>query len=513
MHEDHAQIATFSAADLEQLATRGIPEHEALRQLALLRNPPPPVRLDRPCTVGDGIVRLAAAAQARCITDGEAAAAAGRVIKFVPASGAATRMFKDLLGALQEEPRPSHTPAVRQFFERLDDFPFAGELRRLSGIRGVPATEEEERQILRTLLHRMRFAELPKALIPFHRVGGARTALEEQLLEGTRYTRRLDGTCRMHFTVSPDVRREFESALADLVPAIERRRQGAVLAVSLSEQHPSTDTLAIDAAGEPFRTGDGSLLLRPSGHGALLRNLQPLGGDLVVIKNIDNVVPDEAGDEVLRWKRILIGYLRDLQAEVFRHLEACNVTGCPDARLDEAVAFGIGQFGRHPGVRLRDADAKRRFVLAALDRPVRVCGVVPNEGEPGGAPFWIAEADGHCSLQIVEASQVDMGDPEQAHIFGRATHFNPVDLVCGLRSWRGEAFDLSRFVDPSTAFVGRKSFEGRELTALERPGLWNGSMAGWNTVCVEVPATTFAPVKTVLDLLRPQHQYRPGAAR
>ena len=448
----------FTNTDHKQLETRGIARAEAERQLQLLREAPPAMALDRPCTVGDGIVRLDEDMHRELLAVAGHAAVAGRITKFVPASGAATRMFKDLIAAVAAPGRPSNVPATRLFFERLDDFPFAQELRQRFGVDRTLETEHDERRLLTTLLYDMRYAELPKALIAFHRVGGVvRTAFEDQLLEGTQYTRASNGVARAHFTVPPEFRHEFDALLEQVRPGIEQAT-ATRLDVSFSEQHPSTDTIAATPEGEPFRTADEALLFRPAGHGALLRNLQELAADLVVIKNIDNVQPFEASAEVVHWKRLLIGYL---------------VT------------------------RLEDH---------ADDRPIRVCGVVKNEGEPGGAPFWVRQADGHNTAQIVESSQVDLDNPQQRRIFESSTHFNPVDLVCAVRRRDGTPFDLAGFVDPSAVFLSRKSHEGRALIALERPGLWNGAMAHWRTVFVEVPAATFAPVKTVFDLLRPQHQ-------
>jgi hypothetical protein len=448
----------FTSTDLTQLEQRGITVDEALRQLQLLRHPPSATRLHRPCTIGNGVVRLEDGEHASLLEAAAAAADAGRVTKFVTASGAATRMFKDLIGALAAPDRLSESPAARRFFEQLDQFPFAAELRTRARVQGPVLDERAQRHVLHTLLIDMEYAELPKALIAFHRVGDTvRTALEEQLLEGSRYSRAADGRTKTHFSVAPEHRHRFDALLARTRPRIEQTTH-AVLDVSFSEQHPSSDTLASTPDGALFRTEDGGLLFRPAGHGALLGNLQQLGGDLVVVKNIDNVRPYEASEEIVRWKRLLIGYL----------------------------------------VRLLEQ--------APHDRPVRVCGVVKNEGEPGGAPFWVIGTDGALSPQIVEAAQVNLDDPDQRRIFESSTHFNPVDLVCAVRGPDGRPFDLAQFVDPSAVFLSKKSHEGRDLVALERPGLWNGAMARWHTVFIEVPAATFAPVKTVFDLLRPQHQ-------
>ena len=449
--------------DLKQLEGRGIDPAEATRQLDLLRQAPAPTRIDRPCAIGDGIERLDADTHEELLAAARRAAEGGRLTKFVPASGAATRMFKDLISALAEPaPLPSNS-AARHFFDEFDRFPFAGELRRRTGVEGPPPSgDDQQRRVLRTLLDDMRYAELPKALIAFHRVGAAvRTAFEDQLLEGTQYTRARKGASRQHFTVGPEHRAEFEALLQRVRSAIEEAT-GTALDVTFSEQHPATDTLAVTPEGEPFRDASGALLLRPAGHGALIRNLRDVAhnspGDLVVIKNIDNVLPFEASQEVVHWKRLLIGYL---------------------VRLLENTPF---------------------------DRPVRVCGVVKNEGEPGGAPCWVINADGQLTRQIVEPPQVDFADAEQRRLFESSTHFSPVDIVCAVRRQNGDAFDLESYVDPSAVFLSRKSHEGRDLIALERPGLWNGAMAHWHTVFLEVPAATFAPVKTVFDLLRPQHQ-------
>ena len=301
---------------------------------------------------------------------------------------------------------------------------------------------------------------LPKGLLPFHRFGATtRTAFEEHLVEAAAIVRDGSGQCRLHVTVSPDHRAAFESALESARPRLEGET-GARFDVTFSEQSPSTDTVALDESGRLFRDEDGRILFRPGGHGALLKNLQDTGGDVVLVKNIDNVVPDARRGPTILWKRLLAGYLA------------------------------------------------RRERDSARDRPLRIVGVVRNEGEPGGGPFWVAGPGGE-SRQIVESAQVNLADPAQAAIWGAATHFNPVDLACSLRDAAGRPFDLARFVDERAVFVSKKTHGGRPLRAFERPGLWNGAMAHWETVFVEVPGLTFAPVKTILDLLRPEHQ--PGA--
>lgn len=501
------ETTALTPADHAQLAAMGIPPDAATDQLARLRRPPAPIRLLRAATIGDGIEQFTPARHLEAddlIDRGDAAALAGRVVKFVPACAAATRMFKDLIHAHQGTRAPSETPAGREFFARLDEFPFAAELRRRTGISHRPASEDEERLVLGALFQHLNMAELPQALVPFHHVDRPRTAFEEHLLEGTRYTRDMRGVCRLHFAVSGDARDLFDATLAQLRPHVEAQRRGTTLAVTFSVQLKATDTLAVDERGLPCRTEDGTLLVLPSGHGALLQNLQDCGGDLVVIKGIDNVLPDEASSEVVRWNRLLIGYLARLQEEVFTHVAALSVPNPSADVLDAAREFAAGRFART--VPAGPNQTVRQALVVALRRPLRVCGVVRGEGEPGGAPFWVCDAAGHESLQIIEPAQVDADDPDQVRIFRSATHFNPVDLVCGLKGHDGTPFVLAQFVDPDTALVTRCRAGVREVGSVERPGLWTGSMAGWNTACVEMPSSTFASVRTVFDLIGPKHQ-------
>jgi hypothetical protein len=314
------------------------------------------------------------------------------------------------------------------------------------------------------------------------------------------------GVCRLHFTVSPEHRTAFERHLDRVRPIYEERFDGR-FEVSFSTQRHATDTLAVDLENRPFRSADGSLLFRPGGHGSLLDNLNALRWDVVLLKNIDNVVPDDRKPVVHLWKRILSGCLLSLRERIISFLDRLEQTP-DDAVLGEAAAFLETELSRPLPESFAGSDPqeKQRFLIDALDRPLRVCGVVRNQGEPGGGPFWVESATDGISLQIVEISQIDTKDPEQQAILEASTYFNPMDIACAFLDRHGRPYDLHRFVDPSTVFISEKSHEGRPLKALERPGLWNGAMAGWNTVFVEVPDATFAPVKTVLDLLRPEHQ-------
>lgn len=497
----------WNEQDLASFERRGVSVTEIERQLELLRHPPASVELVRPATVGDGIIVIGESDQRRQrIARAEEAAARGRVTKFVPASGAATRMFAELAPALDPNGTLNGGPA--RFFRDLTRFPFFEDLEDACLSDGIhldsPLTDDEKRGVLRRLLtdEGLSLGSIAKGLIPFHDYGPERrTAFEEQLREGARFAS--DGErIRMHFTVSHADLGRFSTILETVAPAI-RSETGATPEVSFSVQHPATDTIALDPEGEPFRDDDGGLLFRPGGHGALLRNLHELDADLVLIKNIDNVRPAGAQVEVARWYQILIGHLLTIEERVHSTIRALDTSD--ETAIARAHAF-VAELGRPWRGDREDHDGARRHLRDALDRPLRVCAVVRNEGEPGGAPFWIRDARGRESLQIIESSQIDMTRRGQARIFRSSTHFNPVAIACSLRDVRGRAFDLPRYVDHDAAFVANKTHRGRELRALEHPGLWNGAMAEWNSVFVEVPASTFAPVKTVFDLLRDEHQ-------
>ncbi|HEV7669836.1 MAG TPA: DUF4301 family protein [Thermoanaerobaculia bacterium] len=510
----------FSTEDLAQLRARGISVAEAERQLALLRHPPHPARVLRPCCVGDGIRRIDETEIAELIHRAESVAREGRVSKLVPASGAASRMFQALAADLDASPdaddvEPSAETA--RLLAELHRLPFAEALAAALAAEGHDLADLRQagrsREILRSLLHSsgLGFAEMPKGLIPFHRAEAAgRTPFEEHLREAAALIRDAAGVCRLHFTVAPEHEPRFRALLDELAPRLAAQL-GARFEVGFSIQHPRTDTLALDlSTGEPFRTEDGALLFRPGGHGALIENLAELasqGADLVLIKNVDNVLPGGGPPEVLTWKRVLLGLAAGLSERAGDLRRALERPAPEEDQLRAAERFLTDEFGRSPFPSSTAGPAtneeRRQALIAALDRPLRVCGVVENTGEPGGGPFWVAGEEGATTPQLVEASQLD---PERrADLLAAATHFNPVDLVCALRIG-GRRLDPLLFVDPSAVFVTEKSHGGRPLLGLERPGLWNGAMAGWNTVFVEVPNSTFAPVKTVLDLLRPEHQ-------
>jgi len=509
----------FSQSDLRDLAARGISPETAAAQLGIYAVPPPPARLLRPCSPGDGIRRLAEEQARGYAFRYDELATSLAIAKFVPASGAASRMFRSLLAALADaslrtrrdfEARAASgdgdAKAVLQFVDRLRDFAFfdalAAELARRD-IDIAVAAVDDIRSILEALLDDggLSYASLPKGLLAFHREHGeVRTAFEEHLVEAAAYARGAGRVCRLHFTVSPEHEGRFRDLLARVRGAYEQRF-GVRYEVEFSHQKPATDTIAVDPGGKPFRDRAGRLLFRPAGHGALIENLGEVDADLLFVKNIDNVAVDELLPTTVLWKKALAGLLLELRDEIFAHRRAVAAGG--HEAVAAAADFVAEQFGTRPVASGGRSHAEA--VVDALDRPLRACGMVSSDTNPGGGPFWVAGAGG-TTKQVVENSQVDLRDPAQKAILEGTRHFNPVDLVCMTRDWKGRKYDLSRFVDHQAIFIAEKSQDGRPLRSLERPGLWNGAMAGWNTVFVEVPLATFNPVKTVGDLLAPAHQ-------
>ena len=455
-------------------------------QLKNFREGFPFLPVTRAASCGDGIRVLDAAGIEQAAARYDRAKESLRVVKFVPASGAATRMFKDLFEFVREGRR---TAVVGELLANRRRFAFSPELRTIVG-----DDADELRTVENIVAEGLRYGETPKGLVSFHRYGDeVRKAVEEHLVEGAQYAA-AGGEVKIHFTVSPEHLTRFEALLAEKIPGYESRF-GVKYRISFSVQDPSTDTLAVNPDCTPFRRADGRLLFRPAGHGALIGNLGKIDADIVFVKNIDNVTTDARRGDTVLYKKALAGVLLALQERIFEYLMALEV---PGAELEPIAAFIENELC----VKL-PKDYGTPLLRRVLNRPIRVCGMVRNEGEPGGGPFWVAGADGLETLQIAESNQIA---PEKRKLMRSATHFNPVDLVCSFRTSKGGRFDLREFVDPATGFISRKSDGGRELLAQELPGLWNGAMARWNTVFVEVPITTFSPVKVVTDLLRPEHQ-------
>jgi len=503
----------------------GIHPEEVLRQLMLFQNPPQTIILDRPCVPGDGIQVLSKDDAEHLIQIADEARLSGRLTAFIPASGASSRMFKSLLhfftessamnrARLQERARRGDSDARETllFLEGLQRFPFFEDLKAATAKDHHNIEEWIDQGKIGPLLaylltpQGLDYASLPKALIPFHRYAeGNRTALEEHLAAGDEFLRDREGICRFHITVSPEQQPLFEAFLQQAAPRLEKLLQ-CRYEVTLSTQRKSSDTLAADLDNRPFRLENGRLLFRPGGHGALLENLEG-SGDIVFLNNIDNVVRDGTAKSTGYWRKVLAGCLVELQTEAFQHLS--NLTNQePGSRaLERALGFVTLRLSVPPPRGLTGWTERKLqgWMIDRLNRPLRVCGVVQNTGEAGGGPFWVWDTSKELSLQIVEKAQV-APSLDQEVIFSWSTHFNPVSIVCGLRDWKGQPFNLAKFADPGAVFIARKSHLGQELKTLEWPGLWNGGMARWNTVFVEMPLSVFNPVKTINDLLKSGHQ-------
>ena len=497
--------------DLIQLAERNVTENQVERQVTQLKRGTQYVQLMRPATLGDGIVRIDADMKNMMTAVFEADKEFYQFTKFVPASGAASRMFKDLFAFADSGEETKFTDI---FFAHIHSFAFFDDLdavtKRLYGL-GVEAMLQAGRKVdmVNALLldNGLNYGKLPKALLKFHPYEGFnRMAFEEHLVEAAHYATDSNGCAKLHFTVSPEHEAHFKAAVDALKDSYEQR-YAVRYDISFSCQKPSTDTVAIDAEGNLFREKDGRLLFRPGGHGALIENLNDLGEEIVFIKNIDNIVPETKAEATITYKKVLAGILLHLQQNPFEYLDMLDEGALSDEELDQIIQFAKTQLMIDIPDFVNDYNAieKVDYLYNKLNRPMRICGMVKNEGEPGGGPFWVKNMDDEVSLQIIESSQIDHGDAAQEAIFKASTHFNPVDLVCGCWNYKGEAFNLKDYVDPNTGFVSNKSKDGRELKALELPGLWNGAMADWITVFVEVPIETFNPVKTVNDLLKPMH--------
>ena len=518
---------SLTAQDIKQIKALGLTIEQITSQIDLFEKGTPYQKLARPCTVGDGIKALSDDEAQGMVSIYNEHFSEKELVKFVPASGAATRMFKVLHGfnndyeqihrdwvATRAQDGNRDCQYLISFMDNIRQFAFFDDLKEIMSRKGLDAKaltkKGQFKEIINYLLTEqgLHYGELPKGLLKFHGYPDAnRTAFEEHLVEAADYVRDKNGVCRLHFTVSPEHKNSFETLLKKIRPRYEKG-YGVQFDITFSFQERSTDTIAVDMANRPFRLDNGTLFFRPGGHGALIKNLNNLKLDIIYIKNIDNVVPDRFKDQTLFWKKALGGYLIRAQEKIFSYLKRLT-TGPEDKNLlSEAIEFVENEF-YITSFRDRDAnssDAIKGLVMDRLNRPVRVCGMVKNVDEPGGGPFLVEGKDKGLSLQIVENAQIDPQSDDQQSILRSSTHFNPVDLVCGVRDWQGNSFDLRRYVDHNAVFISKKSKEGRDLKAQELPGLWNGAMAYWNTIFIEVPLITFNPVKTVNDLLRIEHQ-------
>jgi len=504
----------FTEKDIEQIEKQNLTIKEVENQLERFKKGFPFLNLVKPATIDDGIIQLNEAevnAYAKLYDDLKPEA-----LKFVPASGAASRMFKFLFEFYRqaknkyESLNKIENDEVKKFFRDIKKFAFYDELRLTLQSAGYDIDKLLINGEYKTILHYlltsegMNYGAKPKAVLLFHQEGNKiKTAFEEHLAEGATYAKNTHGKVKIHFTISPEHSTMFDELLQKVKNEYEQRLN-VQFEITYSQQKPSTDTVAVDLGNHLFRNEDGTLLFRPGGHGALIENLNDLTSDIIFIKNIDNVVPDLLKEETIRYKKALAGVLLAYQEKIYNYIERLESESVSKEQLDEIVHFIQNKLCYT--FDLDEISDMKQFLYTVLNRPIRVCGMVKNEGEPGGGPFWIKHPDNHADLQIVETSQINQNDPGQIDILKQSTHFNPVDLVFCIKNYKGEKFNLLQYKDPETGFISKKSKDGKDLKAQELPGLWNGAMANWNTIFVEVPGITFNPVKTVNDLLRPEHQ-------
>ena len=500
--------------DLNQIAARGISEQQIEHQLEQIKNGFPFLKLEGAAAIGKGIM----APTAQEVENYEKAwndykAEGHKIVKFVPASGAASRMFKNMFAFLDAPYDVPTTDFEKQFFENIKKFAFRKALCdkcHVNNEKGIMCLikKGDYKAVVANLLkpEGLNYGQLPKGLLQFHEYEDeVRTPMEEHLVEAALYASS-NGEANVHFTVSHDHLELFKQMVAEKADKYAQR-YGIKYNISFSEQKPSTDTIAANPDNTPFRNEDGSLLFRPGGHGALIENLNEIEADVVFIKNIDNVVPDRIKDETVLYKKLIAGVLVDTQKQVFEYLRELEAGVPSREKLTEMLRFVETTLCCKKAGAAELADAElAEYLKTKFNRPIRVCGVVKNVGEPGGGPFLCYNNDGTVSPQILESSQIDTNNEEYVRMFKEGTHFNPVDLVCATKDYKGNRFNLPEYVDKKTGFISSKSKNGKELKALELPGLWNGAMSDWNTIFVEVPIGTFNPVKTVNDLLREQHQ-------
>ena len=502
--------------DIKQLNAKGISVEQIEEQLNYLKKGFPYLQLQASASVEKGILLIPENEQNIYLDTWTKYLKKNKtIVKFVPASGAASRMFKDLFEFIDSTETEIKTSFLKTFFNNINKFAFYDQLQKVC-LKNENQTIEElmksggYKKILKNLLYEsgLNYGQLPKGLLLFHRyTEGTRTAMEEHLVEGALYAcdDSKNENVNIHFTVSPEHRNLFmQTAEAKSIEYAERFEKG--FHIKFSEQKPSTDTIAADSENQPFRE-NGKLVFRPGGHGALIENLNDISADVVFIKNIDNIVPDAFKPATVHYKKLIAGLLINYQQKIFDFLHRIDSGKYEHAELVEMLYFLQNELCiKNPETKMLEDAELALYIKSKLNRPLRVCGMVRNQGEPGGGPFLAVNQDGTISPQILESSQIDLKNPEMKQFYERGTHFNPVDLVCAYRNYKGEKFDLTRYVDKNTGFISLKSKSGKELKALELPGLWNGSMSDWNTVFVEVPVETFNPVKTVNDLLKPEHQ-------
>lgn len=503
----------FTQKDLRQIKKKGILLDDINRHIKYFQQGFPPADITRPATPGKGIMVLTEGEEQHYKDVFLANAPDFHITRFIPASGAASRMFKSLYTAMEKLEGKSveqqwkwieKKKELRRFFKNLEKYPFYEDLN--------TSKKDSPHLLLRKILTEkgIAYGSQPKGLLKFHKYDARdrRTAFEEHMLEAVKYCGNRQGEINVHLTVSESHLEGFQKEARSVLPRIEKEK-GMHIKLSFSFQKPETDTLAVDLENQAYRSAYGSLVFRPGGHGALIKNLDALNSDIIFISNVDNVAPDHHKNLRVKFKQILCGILLETRSKVFYYLHQLNsAEKLERTRLESMAGFLQERMGIAIPDLLDSWDAPelRQWLISTMNRPIRVCGMVRNEGEPGGGPFYVRNDSGEVSLQIVESSQIDLQDVEKAEIVRESTHFNPVDLVCGTRDYLGKKFHLERYVDLNTGFISEKSQGGDTLKALELPGLWNGAMAKWLTLFVEVPIETFSPVKTVFDLMRKEHR-------
>ncbi len=504
-------ILNFKGQDFELLKQKGIALEEILRQISMFKNGIEPIKLVEPATPANGGVKVLKDREIEYYIQIFEEFRSNRVIyKFTPASGAATRMFKKLYQFLESDDMEPQDEELKDFFANLQKLAFYHDLenacKKLYGHNIKKLLKlKEYKKIVTALLDEqgLGYGQKPKALIKFHKYKDrSRTSMEEHLVEAFSYAVGRDNSLELHFTVSPEHKSEFEAHARELLNVYDEKNEK--INFSFSVQKPSTDTIAVDMNNMPFRKEDGNLLFRPGGHGALIYNLNDIDSDLIFVKNIDNVAPDRMKLDTEMYFKALAGYLITLKNKIDAYNEILE-TGVEQEDLDDIYEFIENVLMIKPKKKLKKFEDKIEFARKILNRPLRVAGMVKNLGQEGGGPFLV-EYDEFISPQIVEKSQIDLTNPHYKELLKKSTHFNPTFMVLSVKDYKGNKFNLLDFVDEKASFITIKNYHGHDIKALERPGLWNGAMAFWNTVFVQVPLTVFNPVKTVFDLLKPNHQ-------
>lgn len=513
------ELITELNAHSSELADYGISIKDIVKQLEIFSSGALFTRIQRPCRINDGIKLFNDADKDNLLQNYNSAAGENRLIKFVPASGAATRMFKNILAYLsendsiekashnQDAQSNSNTDYIHHFINNIQNFAFYKKLK--SVLIRDNISEEDVNLVLKRVIDEtgLNYANYPKGAILFHSYGGEyRTAFEEHLFEAAALCTGNNSNVKIHFTISEEHEKLFNQIINKAVRKPELNN--FKFDISYSFQKKSTDTISLTEDNQLLKDENGQIVLRPAGHGALIENLNDLKADIVIIKNIDNILPSNKNETSIYYKKLMIGYLNKIQSKIFKYLELLETQNCGDTLIDEITEFSATEllidipdnFNNLP------IEQKAEYLFEKLNRPLRICGMVKNEGEPGGGPFWVLDNKSSPSLQIVEQAQINRNDADQIKIFNDSTHFNPVDIVCGLKDYKGNNFNLKTFIDETTGLITRKSYGGINIKTLELPGLWNGGMAYWNTIFTEIPVETFNPVKTVNDLLKPGHQ-------